>query len=336
MEVEKLVENVKNGNKESFDELMKKYYKDIYNIARMKMRNEDDINDVIQETSIKAYKNINSLKDNNMFKYWMIRILINECNNIYIEKKRDKKLYERLLKNHEKESEIYYEDLDFDNDFNRLLLTLSNKERETIILYFKYEYTYKEIAYIRKESVNTIKSRINRAKKKIKNNIGESKIRIEVQKSFMIFAILILFIAGISFAIKMKNNYKRENQIIRNDVIVENNSKDFIYDNNIGIKLNHYLLNEDRLYLYILINSKEEKYIKSLKIKTSNGKELKINNIRYDFNNLNLNIENVYTEGIYIKSKDLIDIDNCDIVIEELQEKNSNNIVKGNWIIKIK
>ena len=60
--------------------------KDLYCIAKMKINNENDIEDIIQETMLSAYTNLKKLKNNSFFKTWIIRILINKCNQFYKKK----------------------------------------------------------------------------------------------------------------------------------------------------------------------------------------------------------------------------------------------------------
>ena len=75
---EELVNESKNGNKEAFTELILKYQKDLYRIAKMRLADDYDIDDAIQETMITAFKSIKKLKENKYFKTWIIRILINK------------------------------------------------------------------------------------------------------------------------------------------------------------------------------------------------------------------------------------------------------------------
>ena len=82
-DLSKLVKKAKKGNKESFCELITIVKKELYLIARTRLKNEDDIADVIQDTIETCYKNIRSLKKDEAFRAWIIKILINCCNKIY-------------------------------------------------------------------------------------------------------------------------------------------------------------------------------------------------------------------------------------------------------------
>lgn len=62
--MEKLIEKAKKGDKESFTKLMLLVEKELYHVAKARLKSDDDIYDAIQETAIIAYKNIRKLKEN--------------------------------------------------------------------------------------------------------------------------------------------------------------------------------------------------------------------------------------------------------------------------------
>ena len=81
--MEELVEKAKKNDEIAFNELIISIEKEIYLIARTRLKNEEDIADAMQETIISCYKNLKKLRENSFFKTWTIKILINECNKIY-------------------------------------------------------------------------------------------------------------------------------------------------------------------------------------------------------------------------------------------------------------
>ena len=66
------------------------------------------------------------------------------------------------------EKDNFLERTEEDIDFNLLLSNLKEEERMIILLFYNGKYTIKEISYILGINENTIKSRLNRAKNKIK------------------------------------------------------------------------------------------------------------------------------------------------------------------------
>lgn len=87
VKLEELVKKAKEDD-EAFDELINSMKNDLYCLARTRLNNLDDMADAIQDTILTCYKNIQKLKNNKVFKTWLIKILISKCNNIYNKKKK--------------------------------------------------------------------------------------------------------------------------------------------------------------------------------------------------------------------------------------------------------
>lgn len=94
MESRTLAELAQKGDKEAFTRLIKECEDTMYRVSKSIVKYDDDCADAIQETILKAYMNINTLKNPSFFKTWLIRILINECNRIH----RSRKKVIRLVK----------------------------------------------------------------------------------------------------------------------------------------------------------------------------------------------------------------------------------------------
>ncbi len=164
--MEELVKKAKKGDENAFNELILLTQKEMYLIAKTKLKDENDIADAIQETILSCYKNLRKLRDNKLFKTWLIKILINECNKIYKKRKKQDVSYE------EKEVENYLmiEDNSFENiSFDILIRNLNEEEKLILTLYYYSGYSTKEISKIIKVNENTIRSKISRAKYKLRN-----------------------------------------------------------------------------------------------------------------------------------------------------------------------
>ena len=157
-----LVEKAKNGDKEAFSELIKNVENELYKIARTRFYNQYDIEDAVQETIVQSLNSIKSLKYPQYFNTWIIRILINNCNNIY--KKKINLEFEEAQYSYVDDSNDVNNKLNFDN----IMKKLNYDERIAITLYYMEGYTNREISKLLDTKVGTIKSRISRAKQKIK------------------------------------------------------------------------------------------------------------------------------------------------------------------------
>lgn len=76
---EQLVEMAKNGDTGAFPELVKRYSRRILRVARNITNNEEDSEDVLQETFLKAYTHLDSFQGNSKFYTWLVRIAMNEA-----------------------------------------------------------------------------------------------------------------------------------------------------------------------------------------------------------------------------------------------------------------
>lgn len=174
--MEELIEKAKKGDKDSFTKLMITVEKELYHVAKARLKNDADVYDAIQETTIIAYKNIEKLKENQYFKTWIIRILINETNLIY---KRNKKInlipFEEII-NVQKNNSQSIENADVKLDFNFICNKLKEEDRTIIILYYMDRFTDREIGKMLNLKVNTVKTKRMRAIQKIKNILEKREI----------------------------------------------------------------------------------------------------------------------------------------------------------------
>lgn len=138
-------------------------------MAKSRLDIEDDICDAIQETMIIGYQNLKKLKEDKYFKTWIIKILINECNKIYKKKNKQKILFNKSVEiTAVTESQVDMNYIDNKVDFETVLENLTYEDRLLITLYYNSQFSIKEIAKLIKSNVNTVKSKLLRVKKKIK------------------------------------------------------------------------------------------------------------------------------------------------------------------------
>ena len=101
------------------------------------------------------------------FKKWIIKILINKCNEIY------RKRILRLVPLNEIDKCTIFEsdnsEIESKLNFYSIIKILDKKERTIVVLYYSEKYTTREIAEILNKNENTIKTILRRAKIKLKN-----------------------------------------------------------------------------------------------------------------------------------------------------------------------
>ncbi|NLX61984.1 MAG: RNA polymerase sigma factor [Tissierellia bacterium] len=127
------------------------------------MYNHADIEDVFQDTLIKVYENIYTLRNPNYFESWYISILINECRK----KLRDKK--KEVLRESIDYDEYYMDDYHFFQELN----LLDDIYKEVIVLKYIAGYRQEEIASILHIPIGTVKSRIYRGLRELRKLMKE-------------------------------------------------------------------------------------------------------------------------------------------------------------------
>ena len=83
-----LVRRARKRDKEAFSQLIKLHTPSMYKVAKAILKNDEDVADAVQETALTCWEKLDTLKKDRYFKTWMIRILINHCNQIYRQRSR--------------------------------------------------------------------------------------------------------------------------------------------------------------------------------------------------------------------------------------------------------
>jgi RNA polymerase sigma factor (sigma-70 family) len=95
-----IIKEILNGDKQKYALLMRKYNQRLYRIGKGYLKDEAEIEDVMQEAYIKGYQNLSKFENRSEFATWITRILINECLQRLKKKKRI-----ALIDNNEENSE---------------------------------------------------------------------------------------------------------------------------------------------------------------------------------------------------------------------------------------
>lgn len=163
--MENLIKKAKKGDEEAFFNLMEINKISLYKAGRAILNNDEDVADAIQETVISAYRNIKSLKNDSYFKTWLTKILINKCKDIISKNKETVILDDYVEEGYIQEFLSKFEIEDMLND-------LSKEQKLVVSLYYISQFNTREISEILKEPEGTIKSRISRAKIKLRQNFA--------------------------------------------------------------------------------------------------------------------------------------------------------------------
>ncbi len=161
----------------------------LYNFAYSLVLNEDDANDLVQDTYLKAWRFIDSYQEGTNAKAWLFKIL----KNTFINEYRRRKLrpaevdYEDFITYHDADESTQIGSLDLRNEvFSRMLgdeMTKAINElpvdfRAIILLCDVEEFSYEEIAKIIDIPIGTVRSRLFRARNMLKEKLRDyAKLR---------------------------------------------------------------------------------------------------------------------------------------------------------------
>ena len=161
---EKIVEVVRAKDKEAYAEIIKRYQKKLLRYAGNVLGDKDKAEDVVQEGFIKAYINLNGFNTKMKFSSWIYRIVHNEAMNMLGKDNKQQPMYEQV----EFDSGINLED-----DFIKKELVSRTHHcleqmpiiyKEPLSLYYLEEKSYEEISDILRIPINTVGTRVNRAR----------------------------------------------------------------------------------------------------------------------------------------------------------------------------
>ncbi len=176
-----LIRRILSGDDEAFSILMRKHQKGVHALIWRKIGDFHIAEEITQDTFIQVYKKLGTLEDPKRFHGWLYVIANRLCIN-WIQRnkaKTDKLNMQSLEDTHQEEIEeasydhhmSYQRETEIKNHRQNLAKTLLHKlpesERTVVTLYYLGEMTAKEIGKFLGVSVNTIKSRLRRARKRL-------------------------------------------------------------------------------------------------------------------------------------------------------------------------
>lgn len=143
----------------------------LYSTAKTILFNDQDCADAIQETIVKAFAKIETLRNDRYARTWLIRILINECYTLLRKTSRFVPL-EGMCETAETETG---RDADYSSLYEAVN-SLKEELRMPVVLYYIEDFSIKEIAQILELSEGAVQKRLARARGKLKRSLQESEV----------------------------------------------------------------------------------------------------------------------------------------------------------------
>ncbi len=187
MDTIELVNKAKAKDMKAFEELMLRYEKIVYNLSYRMMQNYDDAKDITQDVFIKVYQNLDKFNGESSFKTWIYRITTNTCLDEL--RKRKRKVTESLDENLDGEKgeiskqipdnspspEESFLNTEKARIVKEALYSLQDDYKTIIILKDIKGLQYTEISEIMQISLGTVKSKLSRARKELRNILLKNK-----------------------------------------------------------------------------------------------------------------------------------------------------------------
>lgn len=155
-------------NKDKFIEEIKLIKNQMYIVALSILKNNEDAEDIVQEALLVACEKLYTLKDDNKFKSWMMRIVVNQA-KMYIRKNRNIVYMDHVEDLVEKNAE----EEGGNQNIWELVLSLKSELSAVVILYYEQNYSICEISKIMRVPSGTVKSRLSRARALLKRKLEE-------------------------------------------------------------------------------------------------------------------------------------------------------------------
>lgn len=165
-----------NGGKMKYDieTLMREYGNDVLRTAYSYVKDKFTAEDIFQEVFIKAYKNLESFRDESSVKTWLIRITINAAKD-YLKSAYNQKVVpmmefkEDMLTSEDDFEEI--ENKDRDAQVRKTVMSLPQQYREVLLCVYFHDMSVAETAKSLDIAEGTVKSRLSRARDMMKNKL---------------------------------------------------------------------------------------------------------------------------------------------------------------------
>ncbi|MGQ0805970.1 MAG: RNA polymerase sigma factor [Actinomycetota bacterium] len=181
-ELERLVAVAREGDRDAFDELVRRTYVDTYTLAIRLTANEEDARDVVQEAYLRAWKGIGRFRGDAQFSTWLYRITANAAYTL-VQKRRRRRTEpletadEPVELRRDAQPEAAAESAVVLEQLSDAVAQLPPKLRSIVVLKDVYGLSHEAIAEELGISVAAAKVRLHRGRKKLRDILFEEQGR---------------------------------------------------------------------------------------------------------------------------------------------------------------
>lgn len=168
VEEKDLIQKAQNGNRDAFCTLMEAHEKKIYALSFKYMQNTHDASDAAQDAMVKIFLNIGKFRFDSAFSTWIYRIVVNTCVDLLRKRKSALPFADYETKSPYANPDEDVLSAEFMEGLKRAVADLPPDFKSVLILKDLEHQKYEEIARILGISEGTVKSRLSRAREKLR------------------------------------------------------------------------------------------------------------------------------------------------------------------------
>lgn len=183
-----LVQRCQSGDVQAFGELIAPYEKKVYNLAYRMSHDAEEAKDLAQEAFVKAYLALSGFRGEASFATWLFRIVTNVCTDA-LRKRRQHEVISLNRSVETSDGEVVrdlpdpqagpgeaLEHIERQEAVERAVRSLPAEYRIVVVLRDIHGYSYEQIASIAGVNIGTVKSRLNRARQRLKELLQDGEL----------------------------------------------------------------------------------------------------------------------------------------------------------------
>ena len=192
-EEQAVLRRVQQGDSEAFSQLVTAYEKQVYNLCLRMVTNPEDAQDLAQEAFLKAWRGLSFYKAESSFSTWLYRLTTNVCidflrkrkrsNTVSLSNEDEGEAWELELPDPAPTPEQQLEYRDQEQAVAHAMAQLDEEYRTILTLRVVQDLPYEQIADVMNMKIGTVKSRLARARIKLKNFLLQSGNYFEADSS---------------------------------------------------------------------------------------------------------------------------------------------------------
>ena len=171
MEELAIVQRAKAGDAAAFEELVNRYQNNVYRLALRMCGNAHDAEEVAQEAFVAAWRGLPSFRGESKFSSWLYQLTSNAAVDFLRREKRHRNttpVEEQLELAADRTPQQDAETSEMRENLQKALLALTPEHRQIFLLRQMEQLSYEEIGQLLQLESGTVKSRLNRAKKQLR------------------------------------------------------------------------------------------------------------------------------------------------------------------------